>query len=91
MKNVIPPLCLLLALASLIAAFAIFSVEPPQASLELHEARVEGDEQYQDVLEEQLLRRQRRRKFLVTSLFISGGIFTVAAFLTMRPAHTPTK
>ena len=51
MMRWVPPLCLFLALATLVAGFALWNVEPPQASPELHQARVSGDEDYERALE----------------------------------------
>ena len=83
--QVLPPICLLLALATLIAAFALWNVDPPEASVELHKARSVGDEQYSDLLEAQLARRQWAHNVLVGCLFASSAAFTLAAFRTMRP------
>ncbi len=83
--DVLPPICLLLALATLIAAFALWNVGPPEASVELHQARTVGDEQYSDLLEAQLARRQWAHNILVGCLFASSAGFTLAAFWTMRP------
>jgi hypothetical protein len=78
-------LCLLLALALLITGFALMAVEPPAASVELHSARVRGDEAYRDVLEDQLAQRQRARRILVGSLFAGSALMVLVAFLTMAP------
>ena len=50
MSKVIPPLCLLLSLLMFIAGFALLAVERPEASIELHRARIGNDEQYRDLL-----------------------------------------
>ncbi len=86
MHKFVPPLCLLLSLAMLIAGFALLAKERPQAGVELHRARVEGDEEYRDVLEQQLERRLLRRKLLISGLFGMATIMVIAAFVTMRPA-----
>ncbi len=87
MSKVIPPLCLLLSLLMFIAGFALLAVEPPEASTDLHRARVAGDEQYREVLEDQLLKRQQLRNFLIGTLFVSGVLSTFVAFLAMRPTR----
>lgn len=87
MQRLIPPLCLLLALAMAVAAFALWAVEAPEAGIELHRARVSGDEPYRQVLEAQLKRRRWARKALLGGLFVGSGLMIVAAFLTMRPAE----
>ena len=86
MHRLLPPLCLLLALGLLITGFAIHAIEPPQASVELHRARVNGNDQYRDVLEAQLQRRQWGRKTLVGCLFAGSGLMVIVAFLTMAPS-----
>ncbi len=83
MNRLLPPLCLLLALASLISAFTLLATDAPEPSMKLHQARVEGDEDYRKVLEEDLEKRRVFRTILITGLFVSTGLFTVAAFLTM--------
>ena len=83
--HILPPICLLLALTTLIAAFALWNVDPPEASVELHQARTIGDEQYSDLLEAQLARRQWAHIIVVGCLFASSVAFTLAAFWTMRP------
>jgi hypothetical protein len=85
MKQFVPPVCLVLSLLLLIAAFAVLAVEPPQPSVELHRARVEADEQYRDALEEQLQRRRLQRKILIGSLFALAVIMAAVAFVAMRP------
>ena len=87
MHRMLPPLCLLLALALAIAGFAMLAVEPPKANVDLHRAAAARDEQLREALEEELRRRQRHRKLLVGALFVGSGLAVVAAFLTMQPAE----
>ena len=90
MNRILPPLCLLLALAMLIAGFAMCSVDAPDASVELSRARSGGDDRYGDVLEAQLKRRQLGRKVFIGGLFFGCGLMTVLAFLAMSPSdHRP--
>lgn len=86
MRFIIPPLCLLLALAMLIAGFAVWAVEAPEPGLNLHAARASGDEEMGEVLESQLQHKQFLRKTLLGSL--TGGciLMVFLAFLTMRPS-----
>ena len=86
MKQLLSPLCLLLALAMLIAGFALWSVEAPETSVELSRARAGGNDPYGDVLEAQLRRRQLGRQVFVTGLFAGCGLMTVLAFLVMGPS-----
>ncbi len=85
MNAVLPPVCLILALAMLVAGFGLLAVDPPQPTVEMHRAGAEGDEQYYEALEEQLRHRQLRRTVLLVCLFTGSGIMVVTAFLTMRP------
>lgn len=83
MTRFLSPLCLLLALAMLIAGFALWSVESPEAGVELHRARVVGDDPYTDVLEAKLQRRRTARKALLFCLFGGSAAMTLAAFATL--------
>jgi hypothetical protein len=85
MKSLLSPLCLLLALAMFFAAFAVAAVDPPEATVDYHRARVSGDDEYGDLLESQLERRQFARKALVGSLIFAGVALTGTAFVSMRP------
>jgi hypothetical protein len=85
MNRFLPPLCLLLALAMLIAGFALWSVDAPETSSELSRARAQGDDQYGDVLQHQLRRRQLGRRVIITGLFAGCGLMTLLAFLAMGP------
>ncbi len=85
MNAVLPPVCLILALAMLVAGFGLLAVEPPQPTVEMHRARAAGDEQYYEAFEVQLHRRQLHRKVLLACLFTGSGIMVVTAVLSMRP------
>lgn len=87
MTKIIPPLCLVLGLFSFVAGFALLAVDPPQPGMELHGARVEGDDQYRDLLEDQLERRQLRRNVLIGALFACSVLFPTAGFLAMQPTR----
>ena len=84
MQRLISPLCLFLALLMLIAGFAVWSVEGPEAGIELHRARVVGDEQYEEVLEKELQQRQVARRLLIGALFAGTVLLTAGAFLSLR-------
>ena len=56
MYRYLPPLCLFLALVLLISGFALLAAGAPEAGMELHRARVGGEEQYSELLEERLQR-----------------------------------
>ena len=83
----LPPLCLLLALALAIAGFAMLAVDPPEATVELHRATAAGDDPLRDAIEEKLHRQQLTRKLVLAALFVGSGLAVVAAFLTMQPAE----
>ena len=83
----LPVVCLVFALTLAISGFAVQSVDPPEPSMKLHRARVEGDEDYGKLLETDLQRRQWARKALIAGLYGGAVVFTVAAFWTMNPAR----
>jgi ABC-type maltose transport system permease subunit len=83
MKRLVAPVCLVMCLALLITAFAMLSMEAPQASIALHRARVTGDEQYRDVLEADLAYRIWLRRGLIVALFVAAGALGVSAFFTV--------
>ena len=85
MDRYLPPLCLFLALVLLVAGFALLAMGGPEAGIELHRARVDGEDEYQEVLERQLKRRQWSHRALVGGLFAAALLSAVAAFWTMRP------
>ena len=87
MRRLVSPLCLVMALALAIAAFALWAVEPPQPGVEMHRAGAIGDDQYREALEDRLERRQLKRKVLLVCLAVGSGVLIVAAFLAMRPAE----
>jgi hypothetical protein len=89
MQQLISPLCLFLALALLIAGFAIWAVESPQPNMELHRARVSGDEEYSKVLEEQLEGQRWSRKVLLFGLFGGSAMMVVMAFVMMSVRRNP--
>jgi len=89
MRHFLSPLCLLLALSLLIAGFAMWAVESPQPNMELHRARVTGDEAYSEVLETQLAGQRRSRKVLLIGLFGGSATMVVMAFCLMGVPQNP--
>ena len=85
MDKLLPPLCLVLALAMLIAGFAVLGYGSPEAGVELHSARAGGDEAFSDALEQDLVSRQLGHNLLIGLLFGGSALMVVTAFLTMRP------
>ncbi len=87
MDWLVPAFCFFLALMMLVCGFALWSTGPPEVNIALHQARLGEDEEYRDLLEDQLLQRQRGRKVLLGCLFAGSAAMVVTAFLTMRPAE----
>ena len=79
----VSPLCLIFALAALIGGFTMVAVPEPEPNMELHAARVRGDDAYRDLLEADLARRRTGRTVLIATLFVTSGALTVAAFLAL--------
>jgi len=82
----LPPVCLVFALALAISGFAVQSIGEPEPDMKLHRARVEGQADYEERLEEELEHRQWARKALIAGLYGGAITFTVAAFWTMSSA-----
>lgn len=86
MSNLLPPLCLLLALLMLLAATVLLAMGSPEPTLELHRARASGDEQHRQRLEAQLENRQGAHHAAIVALFAGGILLTIIAFVAMRPS-----
>ena len=87
-SRLLPPVCLLLALAMLIVGFTLITVGGPEDSVQLHQARAEGDELSTETLEVDLRRRRMTRYALIGLLLLGSGLMTVTAFRSMgRPSH----
>ena len=82
----LPPVCLVFALAMAFSGFAVQSIGEPEPGMKLHRARVEGQEDYEARLEEDLEHRQWARKVLIAGLYGGAIAFTVAAYCTMSAA-----
>lgn len=90
LRNVFPPLCLLLALAMAIVGFSMLAFGGPDASVALHQARASGDELSKTTLESDLAHRQTTRVVMIVSLLVGSGVMTLVAFGSMRgPAQGP--
>ena len=85
MHRLLPPVCFLLAIALLVTGFALLSYGSPEVGVELHRARADLDQQSQDVLEEDLARRQWIHRGFVGAVFALSVILVVTGFLVMRP------
>ena len=84
MNSLLPPLCLLLAMALFITGFTMLALDRPSPTIELHEARIGDDAQQRSLLEEKLRRRQRHRRWFIAATFTGGTMLTITAFGTMR-------
>ncbi|MFW6170611.1 MAG: hypothetical protein ACODAD_08985 [Planctomycetota bacterium] len=89
MQNFLSPLCLVLCLALLVTAFAVLATDAPEPSVQLHAARVEGDEAYEEVLEENLQHRIWLRRGLIAVLFFAAVASGVAGFYTIGGSRRP--
>lgn len=87
MNKVLPPLCLLMALASAIAGFTLVALPRPQPSVQLHEATLGQDDQHREVLENKLQKDRRIRTYLIAGLLTCSVVFVAGAFRAMRPAQ----
>lgn len=87
MQKFLPPLCLLMALATAIAGFTLAALPRPQPTVELHQATLDQDDQHREILENKLQKSRHVRKYLIGGLLTCSVVFTVAAFRTMRPTQ----
>ena len=87
-QKYLPPLCLFCALVLVISGFSLESSGGPEADMELHRARLTGQEAYQERLEKELEQRRWSRTALIYALYGCALLFTVAAFWTMNPRRT---
>ena len=79
---------MLLALAMLIVGFTHIAVGAPEDSVQLHQARAQGDELFTETLEKDLRRKRIERYTLIGLLLFGSGLMTVTAFRSMgRPSQ----
>ena len=83
-QSIFPPVCLLLAIAMAVVGFSMLAFGGPEASLDLHQARVSGDELAQSTLEADLEQRQTKRITMIVLLFVGSGAMTIVAFSSMK-------
>ena len=83
MKSLLPPFCLLLALALAITGFSMLAFGGPEASVSLHAARAAGDDLLTEPMEENLKKRQTSRIVTIVGLFVGSGTMTMIAFASM--------
>lgn len=82
-RSIVPPACLLLAISLAVVGFSMLAFGGPEVSLDLHQARVSGDELSQTTLEADLASRQTQRITMIVLLFVGSGIMTIVAFGSM--------
>jgi hypothetical protein len=80
MQQLMPPVCLVLSLALLVTGFALLAIDAPEPNVDLHRARVAGDEAFQAVLERDLTRRIWTRRILIGTLFLAATMLGVGGF-----------
>ena len=83
MKSILPPICLLLALALAITGFAVIAFGSPEETVSLYQARADGDERATTTLEDDLQHRQTSQTLMIAGLFVSSAVMTVTAFTSM--------
>ena len=84
LRAILPPFCLLIALAMAITGFSMLAFGAPEAGVSLHEARASGDEQAESTLEADLASRKNQRVTMITLLLVGSGVMTVVAFGSMK-------
>lgn len=83
MQRLLSPVCLLLCLALLVTAFALLSTDAPEPDMQLHSARVQGDEAFEEVLERKLEQEIWLRRGLIGALFVAAFAAGMAGFCAM--------
>ncbi len=83
MQRFLSPVCLVLCLALLVTGFAVLATDPPEPNIQLHSARVHGDEAYEEVLERDLRKRIWFRRALIGALFVAALAAGVAGFAAL--------
>ena len=84
LSNVLPPLCLFMALLMLIVAFAIIAGDAPVESVDIHSARASGDELTEEALKSHLGSQIWFRRLLLAALFCGSILMVLVSFATMR-------
>ena len=84
MREILPPVCFLLAFALLVTGFALLAIGPPEESVELHRARAAGDDQFTEQLEADFENQQRTRLVLLGSTFAGSVAMVVVGFRAMN-------
>ena len=69
-------------------AFSLLAVGPPDAGIDLHQARAANDELFKDALESDLNRKQWTHSLLVAGLMASSVLMIVVGFQSMRKSKT---
>ncbi len=84
LKSILPPVCLLLALAMAVVGFSMIAFGGPETTVSLHQARANGDDLATETLEADLEKRQTQRVTMIVLLFVGSGVMTVVGFSSMK-------
>ena len=66
-----------------IVGFSLIAIDRPEASVQLHQARAEGDQAFTDVFEQDLKTRQKWRVATIVGAFAGGAAMTIVGFKAM--------
>ena len=88
MNGLIAPVCLVLCLALLVTGFALLAIDPPQPSMALHQARINGDDATRKLLEADLKRQIWLRRALIAALFGAAVFLGVSGFWAVRGSES---
>lgn len=83
-KAIFPPFCLFMAIAMAVVGFSMLAFGGPEASVDLHHARANGDELATTTLEADLADRQLKRTTMIVLLFVGSGLMTAVAFGSIK-------
>jgi len=86
LRAALPPGLLALALVLAVVTFALLWRGGPEEGMDLHRARVAGDDARVEVLEAEVARRRLGFRAGVGALAAGSALAVVVAFLAMRPA-----
>lgn len=91
MNRLLSPFCLLLALVSIICAFALLAKGPPVDKMDLHRAQLSDDSKRTDQLKKEESRKKWTHYGLTGGLFVFSGLFAASGFLYLTPAEKQPK
>lgn len=83
-SKLVSPLCLLLAMLMLLAAFIVFATDAPTEGVRIHQARADGNEMMETALKDDLFNQVWLRRLLLAALFCGSIFMAWLAFFSMR-------